>query len=1080
MKEEEMKRRGFESFKKKLLRGAVAGMMTLTMTLGLVPGIGSPITAKADVDYAAAKTITGLCTGSIGNPTVHTEANSAWAGSIVYYGRHSFQGSHGTTSGSTPYRVLDKNTSVFGVEGNSVLLDCQYSLYLANYEGNSWNESGLRQKLNGSAFLNNTNYLTRQEKAVIAESTKTAKAQGDAGGSFDPINGDKVFILDVAEFCRASYGYSDGGQDSIHKKEGPRLDFNYGLGYTDAFLRSHNVVAEQTGSINGMSDDTYNGVSPAFNISRKSILFTSQIADTTNEYKFTVLDSNITVEQGGSHTTNGTVMSVPYKLSGSDKGNVNRLSVIVTRNPYALGTTITNTNNYSYIRLETSTIGTTGTGTFTIPSAYQNKTLGQDYHVYIVAEDVNEGKLTDYASTPVEILPTAQATSTYYNGVYDGNGHGITVTSSTSGATVKYGTSADNCTLTQSPTFTNVNDTPSTVYYEVSAPGYFPKKGWSTVTITPKTVGLNVENVKYTGQPMLPNVSATGLVGTDEVGVTVVADQEEHTNIGNYLGHATGLTGEVASNYKLPANPNFSYTIDRADAIQNAPSDSMSVSYTKKKVGDVGLPTGWTWSDSDAQIELSVGVPVEASAVYTATDKNNYTVAAQSKNVTLTRSTCKHPKTTIINKVAPKPDKEGYSGDTYCQDCKTVIKKGSVEAKTFKPVTVNYITHIQNKGWETVAKKNGESSGTTGSALRLEGIKIKVTGNENLGIQYTTHCQDYGWLAWSRDGEMNGTEGESKRLEAIMINLTGADKDKYDVYYRVHAQNVGWMNWAKNGEAAGTAGYAYRLEAIQIQVVKKGAKPTNVGNVKTDSTKAFDDKNKGAAPKVDNAGIPNLSYRTHVQNVGWQAWRTNGGFSGTSGRSLRLEGINIKLTNKDHTGGIRYKTHIQNIGWEKDWRVDGAMSGTSGRALRLEAIEIELYGEMANYYDVYYRVHAQNVGWMGWAKNGADAGTAGYGRRLEGIQIVLVKKGAAAPATNLGGINSVTPNPYLVTGSAAATPGRSQTVVPAQPGSTSTVYVTATGTKYHNDGCTSLRDSKIAISLEDAQKRGYEPCKLCH
>ena len=33
------------------------------------------------------------------------------------------------------------------------------------------------------------------------------------------------------------------------------------------------------------------------------------------------------------------------------------------------------------------------------------------------------------------------------------------------------------------------------------------------------------------------------------------------------------------------------------------------------------------------------------------------------------------------------------------------------------------------------------------------------------------------------------------------------------------------------------------------------------------------------------------------------------------------------------------------------------MSGTQGRALRLEAIKIRLTGELANKYDIYYRVH---------------------------------------------------------------------------------------------------------------------------
>ena len=83
------------------------------------------------------------------------------------------------------------------------------------------------------------------------------------------------------------------------------------------------------------------------------------------------------------------------------------------------------------------------------------------------------------------------------------------------------------------------------------------------------------------------------------------------------------------------------------------------------------------------------------------------------------------------------------------------------------------------------------------------------------------------------------------------------------------------------------------------------------------------------------------------------------------------------------------------------------MSGTQGKALRLEAIQIELYGDMAAHYDIYYRVHAQDIGWMSWASNGAEAGTAARSARLEGIQIVLVPKGSAAPGKTYQGITAV-------------------------------------------------------------------------
>lgn len=329
-------------------------------------------------------------------------------------------------------------------------------------------------------------------------------------------------------------------------------------------------------------------------------------------------------------------------------------------------------------------------------------------------------------------------------------------------------------------------------------------------------------------------------------------------------------------------------------------------------------------------------------------------------------------------------------------------------------VNVSYRTHVQSIGWQGVVS-NGIMSGTSGLAKRLEGIEIEVKGNKNIGIQYTTHCQSYGWLPWSSNKDMSGTEGEAKRLEAIMIQLTGVDADKYDVYYRVHAQSYGWLGWAKNGAPAGTAGYAKRLEGIQIVVVKKGesidVKKQGIVSVTKDAyvAQAGTSPVVGAPetsaqnPVIGGANTPNIVYRTHVQSYGWQGWKYNGQMSGTSGEAKRLEGINIKLTNRPYSGGINYTTHVQSYGWQgtlsdsSTWKKDGQMSGTSGEAKRLEAICISLTGEMAEHYDVYYRVHAQSFGWLDWAKNGAPAGTAGYAKRLEGIDIVLVPKGGKAP-----------------------------------------------------------------------------------
>ncbi len=53
-------------------------------------------------------------------------------------------------------------------------------------------------------------------------------------------------------------------------------------------------------------------------------------------------------------------------------------------------------------------------------------------------------------------------------------------------------------------------------------------------------------------------------------------------------------------------------------------------------------------------------------------------------------------------------------------------------------------------------------------------------------------------------------------------------------------------------------------------------------------------------------------------------------------------------------------------------------------------------------------------------------------------------------------------------------------VAPPEPPVSTIVYITNTGTKYHRDGCNSLSQSKIPISLEEAKAQGYTPCSKCN
>lgn len=154
---------------------------------------------------------------------------------------------------------------------------------------------------------------------------------------------------------------------------------------------------------------------------------------------------------------------------------------------------------------------------------------------------------------------------------------------------------------------------------------------------------------------------------------------------------------------------------------------------------------------------------------------------------------------------------------------------GTTSGAFLQPAGVFYQTHVQSYGWQDM-KQNGQISGTTGEAKRLEAIQIQI---KNLGVSgdicYRTYVQTYGWLEWVKNGQASGTTGEAKRLEAIQISLSGALADQYDVYYRVHAQTYGWLGWAKNGETAGTMGMAKRLEAIEVKLVAKGTTVPETG-----------------------------------------------------------------------------------------------------------------------------------------------------------------------------------------------------------------------------------------------------------
>ncbi len=124
-----------------------------------------------------------------------------------------------------------------------------------------------------------------------------------------------------------------------------------------------------------------------------------------------------------------------------------------------------------------------------------------------------------------------------------------------------------------------------------------------------------------------------------------------------------------------------------------------------------------------------------------------------------------------------------------------------------------------------------------------------------------------------------------------------------------------------------------------------------------------------------------IKYRGHVQGVNWQTWVGDGEISGTTGKGLRLEGIQI-----DAPIEIKAKAHIENIGWV-DYGVinKNTIIGTTGKSKKLECLCFK-----GNFK---YSVHLKNYGWTPWtnADGVSTLGSVGQHLQIEAIKMVLLK-----------------------------------------------------------------------------------------
>ncbi|MBO4578550.1 MAG: S-layer homology domain-containing protein [Clostridiales bacterium] len=411
---------------KNLFTGKVMSLvLAALLSAAVIPVIVGMDSLLAD-DIAKTQDDTCLGTSGISSPEAPTGKDVLWAGSYVYFGNYYTK--------PIRFRVLSPSTTKYG--GTTVFLDSDEILYTSPFDGqyngqhtNVWADSPIRKELNEDFY---NEYFTGLEKSVIATSVLDG-GKAYPNGSFGKVVfgktvglNDKIFLLDYSEVTDPLYGYSsdpgwyaDGDYDkddswsysSVVNRAKLRLGEK-----DDWWLRSADIRTEgyaglisvpPTGRVWFNSVGYFYGIAPAMNIDKKSVLFSSLISGEFNsagaEYKLTVIDKDLTmtIPSSGKISVSGSKISIPYSVGGADADNATRVSVLVLNKEYTEG----NSNNADilfYAPMD-GVYAASGTKTFSLPDSIDIYGWDKDFYVYIVAEDVNGEKDTDYASVPVKV-----------------------------------------------------------------------------------------------------------------------------------------------------------------------------------------------------------------------------------------------------------------------------------------------------------------------------------------------------------------------------------------------------------------------------------------------------------------------------------------------------------------------------------------------------------------------------------------------------------------------------------------------------------------------------------------------------
>ena len=376
---------------------------------------------------------TRLGTRYLAPPATPQSEDDFWKGSYIIYGHYD--------GFSTSCRVLDNSCWIGQGSGEGILLQSDSVLmYLPFNESPTtcdWDDSTLKAQLNGDAFLNKEGVFTQTEKeAIIPANTEAHDHPGNIDeelfieSGYVPLDGEKIFVLDVEDLMNEEYGYtsalidpskasriiSDYPRNWNHSLRGPSYQLSgpwtrNGGGsteYSDGDVMYWGIISGTRGrnGFLGVQVNEAYGVAPAYAIRKDSVIMMTAASGKIDDlygsmYVLTLHNPGIELETGTFTHTGGKV-EFDYELHGQDLPDVNQLSYIITTKDENSFLKIEDLKYYGPVNIS-GEIQTQTRGSFYLPTELTDKVWGEDYRVYIIAEQITGRYETDYASEMQEL-----------------------------------------------------------------------------------------------------------------------------------------------------------------------------------------------------------------------------------------------------------------------------------------------------------------------------------------------------------------------------------------------------------------------------------------------------------------------------------------------------------------------------------------------------------------------------------------------------------------------------------------------------------------------------------------------------